>query len=122
MRAPPYSDHADELFTTESIENPHPLFARLREEHPISRVGDTGVHLVATWDLIDEVLRREDDFSANLSGVLMRGEDGRLGTFPLPGASRVIATADEPDHAIHRKLVQPEFVASKIIRTSICCS
>lgn len=114
MRAPPYSDQVDELFTTACIDDPHPLFARLRNRHPISRIGDTGVHLVATWELIDQALQREDDFSANLSGVLMRGDDGRPGVFELPGASRIIATADEPEHAVHRKLLQPEFNASKV--------
>jgi len=108
VRAAPYSTSSDELFASATIEDPHPLFARLRREHPISRVDESGVHLVATWDLVDEVLHREADFSANLTGVLIRGEDGRPGTFPLPnvGGNHVIATADEPDHAVHRALVR----------------
>lgn len=116
MRAPPYSPRADELFSRESIEDPCPIFARLRREHPISRVDDTGVHLVATWNLIDEALRREADFSANLTGVLIRGEDGRPSVFELPDnrASQVIATADDPDHAVHRALAQPRLAAGRI--------
>ncbi len=109
MRAPPYSKQPDELFATATIEDPQPLFARLRSEHPISRVDETGVHLVATWDLIDEVLHRERDFSANLTGVLTCDESGLPGTFSIPGAdaNQVIATADEPEHTVHRALVQP---------------
>lgn len=116
MRAPLYSTRRDELFGQAAIEDPHPLYARLRREHPISRVDETGVHLVATWDLIDEVLGREVDFSANLTGVLVRGGDGQPGIFPLPdaGANHVIATADEPEHAVHRALVQPGFSAGSI--------
>jgi cytochrome P450 len=108
MRAPPYSSRLDELFSREAIDDPYPLYARLRRECPMSRVADTGVHLVATWDLIDEALDREDDFSANLTGVLVRGPHGLPTTLELPPspASRVIATADEPAHAVHRAVVQ----------------
>jgi cytochrome P450 len=118
MRAPPYSPRDDELFRTGTIENPHPLFARLRREHPISRVADTGVHLVASWDLIDEALTRHHDFSANLTGVLARGDDAEPAVFPLPDsdATRVIATADEPDHSVHRALAQPRLTTSRMAR------
>ena len=116
MRAALYSTLRDELFGSAAIEDPHPLYARLRREHPVSRIDETGVHLVATWDLIDEVLHRELDFSANLTGVLIRAEDGRPSTFPLPdaGANHVIATADEPEHGIHRALVRPGLSAVRI--------
>lgn len=116
MRAPLCSAKPNELLETEVIENPHPFFARLRSEHPISRVGETGVHLVATWDLVDEALGRETDFSANLTGVLVRGDDGLPTALELPdtGATRVIATADEPDHAVHRALAQPRLVSRRI--------
>ena len=116
MRAPPYSARPDELFGEDAVEDPFPLYARLREAAPVARVADTGVHLVATWELVDEALRREEDFSANLTGVLVRGEDGEPAVFPLPdgSASRVIATADEPDHAIHRGLVRPRLESERI--------
>jgi cytochrome P450 len=111
-----YSVESDELFGAEAIEDPQRLYGRLRAEHPIARVGDTGVHLVATWDLIDEALQREADFSANLTGVLVRGEDGRPDIFPLPdsGANHVIATADDPAHRVHRALVQPRLSPERI--------
>ena len=90
------------------IEDPYPFFARLRAERPISRVGETGVHLVASWELIEEALQREADFSANLTGVLVRGEDAQPAIFELPTlGTNVIATADEPEHAVHRRLAQP---------------
>jgi cytochrome P450 len=116
LLAPPYSTSPDDLFSAASIDDPHPLFASLRRERPISRIADTGVHLVATWELVEEALRREEDFSANLTGVLLRGADGEPSIFELPDnpASRVIATADEPEHAVHRALVQPRLSASRI--------
>lgn len=109
MRAPLFSDLHDELFSRQAIDDPHRLYEKLRAQSPVARVGETGVHLVATWDLIDEVLQREDDFSANLTGVLVRGGDGEPDIFPLPdlGGNHVIATADEPEHGIHRGIVKP---------------
>ena len=113
MRAPNYSRIDDELLSPAAIENPHPLYRRLRESAPLSRIGTSGVHIVANWALVEEALAREEDFSANLTGVLCRGEDGRPTCFDLPhtgsGAANVIATADEPRHAVHRALIQPRF-------------
>lgn len=117
MRAPLYSANPNELFERATIANPHPLYARLRAQSPVSRVAQTGVHLVATWDRIEEALGREADFSANLTGVLMRGAAGDPEVFAMPDISastRVIATADEPDHTIHRALAQPR-LAGKLV-------
>lgn len=113
MRAPLYADVPDALFARDAIDDPHALYAELREKRPLARIAETGVHLVATWDLIEEVLRREADFSAHLTGVLIRDADGAPTTFALPGgaATQVIATADEPRHGVHRKLSQPRLTA-----------
>jgi cytochrome P450 len=115
MRAPLYSSEPSELFSRESIDDPQVIYSRLRERLPLSRVAETGVHLVATWDLIDQSLGREDDFSANITGVLMRGDDGKPATFALPlsPASQVIATADEPRHALHRAIAQPRLATGQ---------
>jgi cytochrome P450 len=114
MRAPLYSSNPNELFESHIIANPQTLYARLRSEAPMARIAETGVHLVATWDLIEEALARESDFSANLTGVLMRSPSGDPSIFPLPerigeDPAHVIATADEPMHSLHRAIVQPRF-------------
>src|SRR6185436_11154866 len=116
MRAPLCCANPAELLDPATIEDPHPFFARMRARHAISRVGDTGVHLVATWDLIEEALAREADFSANLTGVLVRGDDGLPAALELPstGANQVIATADEPEHAVHRAISQPRLAGARI--------
>lgn len=116
VRAPPYAERTDELFRPEVIDDPHPLYARVRRTAPVSRVGETGVHLVATRDLIEEVLDREDDFSAHLTGVLVRGADGAPATLDLPptAATRVLATADEPAHALHRSVAQPRMSPARV--------
>ena len=116
MRAPLCSIDPAEILTRHVIEDPHPFFARVRERHPISRVGETGVHLVVTWQGILEALDREEDFSANLTGVLMRDAAGQPSVFELPPSdgTRVIATADEPRHAVHRQSVKPRLTEARI--------
>ncbi len=116
LRAPLCCADPAELLDPAVIEDPHPFFQRVREQGAITRVADTGVHLVATWDLIEEALAREQDFSANLTGVLVRGDDGQPASLELPttGANQVIATADEPAHAVHRALAQPRLAAQQI--------
>lgn len=117
-RAPFYSVTQDEIMSRACIEDPYSLYARLRNEHPIARIGESGVHAVANWELVDEALGREADFSANLTGVLFRGEDGDPSVFDLSavGGSHVIATADDPDHAVHRKISQPRLDARRIAK------
>ncbi|MBW2418508.1 MAG: cytochrome P450 [Deltaproteobacteria bacterium] len=105
------------LLAPEVLENPHPFYARLRETAPVYPVPGTSVHLVTSRPLIEEALEREEDFSANLTGVLMTGADGRPAVFDLAslgGTVDAIANADEPSHAVHRKLVLPQ-VTPKII-------
>lgn len=116
MRAPLYSKNPTEVLEPEVIENPHPFYARLRREHPISRVGETGVHLVATWGLIEEVLNREVDFSANITGALIRDGEGLPVPFdfPMSTANKVIATADEPRHTVHRAAAKPRLASKQI--------
>ncbi len=117
MRAPLYSKDPSEILSRSAIEDPHPLFARLRSEAPLSRIGETGVHLVASWALIEEALARDFDFSANLTGVLVRAEDGLPACFEMPetGMTDVIATADDPRHAAHREISQPRLASGQIL-------
>ncbi len=108
MRAPLVRDPEVGLLGPAAMDDPFAAYAALRRDHPVARIGESGVHTVATWALIEEVLGREEDFSANLTGVLMRDDEGHPSIFELPdaGANHVIATADEPDHAVHRALVK----------------
>jgi cytochrome P450 len=115
MRAPIYSSNPNELFEPSTIADPQPLYARLRSTTPLSRVAESGVHLVATWDLIEEALARESDFSANLTGVLMRTPgDPAIFTMPEFDGGGVIATADEPVHSIHRGILQSRFSTQSV--------
>lgn len=118
MRAPAYSTDPGELLSPEVIANPQPFYAKLRATRPMARVGDSGAHLVTSWALVEEALGREADFSANLTGVVMRGPNGEPSIFDMhgTGAIQVIATADEPDHTVHRALLQPRLSPARIER------
>lgn len=120
MRAPLYSSNPTELFEPTTIADPQRLYARLRSETPMARVAESGAHLLATWDLIEEALARESDFSANLTGVLMRGPSGEPSIFPMPevDGGGIIATADEPDHSIHRGILQSRFSTHSVATLS----
>jgi len=106
-----------DLLDPETVDDPYPFFASLREHSPVHRVGDTDIFLVSTRPLIEDVLERHDDFSANLTGVLMTGPSGEPMVFDLMNfgsAVDAIANADEPAHAVHRKLVLPH-VTPKVV-------
>lgn len=118
MRAPLYAERADALLSPAVIADPQSLYRRLRRSAPLARIAETGVHLVTSWALVEEALGREADFSANLTGVVMRGAEGHPVLFPMPGtgALDVIATADEPDHGVHRALLHPRLTPARVAR------
>ncbi|MEQ9465496.1 MAG: cytochrome P450 [Haliea sp.] len=113
----PILTHAEHLFSAEAMENPFSLFATLRSLGPVCQLGDTRAFFVGTHAAVEEVVVRQDDFSANLERMLVRGEDGAPQIFELADAghaSNVLATADEPDHAVHRRLLLKPLKAAAI--------
>lgn len=105
-----------ELLDGECIQNPYPLYERMHASGPVHPIGDSGFHAVCAWDAINEVIVRPEDFSSNLTAV-MTYQDGKIGSFvmgELGGDIQALATADDPAHAIHRKLLVPQFAAKKV--------
>ncbi|MCA1004896.1 cytochrome P450 [Rhodococcus hoagii] len=107
-----------DIFDPVHLDDPYRLYATLREHDPVYRVPGTEFHLVSSWDLVTEALGRPEDFSSNLTGVMVQQADGPPVTFDMDGGGRavhVLATADDPSHAVHRKLVLAQL--AKRIRT-----
>ncbi|MFC9514952.1 cytochrome P450 [Nocardiaceae bacterium NPDC056970] len=107
-----------DVFDPVHLDDPYRLYARLREHDPAYRVPGTDFHLVSSWELVTEALARPEDFSSNLTGVMVQQTDGPPVTFDMDGGGRavhVLATADDPSHAVHRKLVLAQL--AKRIRT-----
>jgi len=104
------------LFDDEFIQDPYPLYARMLDAGPVHRIGDSGFYAVCGWDAAEDVIARPDDFSSNLTAT-MTYQDGKVGAFQmaeLGGDMQALATADDPAHAAHRKMLVPHLSARKI--------
>ena len=111
------SPHDFRLLDPAVVENPYPFYRSLLAHAPVYRIPDTQVFFVSQWRLIHDVLRNQRDFSANLSGILITGADGEPELFDLTRFGSTVdalANADEPFHAVHRKLVLPQLNARKV--------
>jgi len=109
--------NAKEFFTDAAIEHPNVLYARMRNIAPVCQIGDTRAFLVSTHAAVEEAVKRHETFSAQLKGMLVCGEDEQPKVFDLSAmgaTSNVIANADEPDHAVHRRLMLPPLKASRM--------
>lgn len=97
--------------------DPYPFYERLRQEHPVWLVPGLDLAFVATHDLIVDALRRIDDFSNHLDVLIATGEDGRpflFRTDEFGDGTTTLATADPPEHTVHRSVVFPELVARRM--------
>ena len=89
----------------EIVDDPYPFYAALRENAPVYQVPGTDVFLVSTRQLIEEALEREDDFSANLTGTLMTGADGKATIFDLTALGGTVAADRTPRESVaHTRL------------------
>lgn len=98
------------LFNESVLADPRPLYDQLRREAPVWRIPGQDSYLVSDPALLREVVGRPSEFSSNLVSLLYRDDDGCPVSFdmaPLGDPSHVLALADPPLHAAHRKLLQP---------------
>lgn len=104
------------LFEDEYIQNPHPLYQRMHDSGPVHRIGDSSFYAVSGWDAVNDAVARCHDFSSNLTAT-MTYQEGAVSPFPmgeLGGPTQVLATADEPSHAIHRRTLLRQLAAKRI--------
>ncbi len=105
------------LFDDACIQDPYPLYERMLAHAPVHPIGDSGFYAVCGWDAVIEAVARVQDFSSNLTGTMLYQPDGTVATFPMPGLedpTHVLATADDPAHAAHRKMLVPQLAAKRI--------
>jgi cytochrome P450 len=106
-----------ELFGEQSIQDPYPLYQRMLATSPVHRIGDSTFHAVCGWDAVNDAIGRPDDFSSNLTATMMFQPGGTVTPFEIDGvggANQVLATADDPAHAVHRKALLPQLAAKRI--------
>lgn len=110
-------DDAVAFFSTESMQNPYPLYERMRAAGPVHRILDSEFYAVCSWDAINDAISRPGDFSSNLTATMTYTREGTVQAFrmdALGGPTQVLATADDPEHAVHRKLLVRHLAAKRI--------
>jgi cytochrome P450 family 144 len=105
------------FFGAEGLQDPYPLYDRMRAEAPVHRIGDSEFYAVCGWDALIEAVNRVEDFSSNLTATMVYHDDGTVTPFPMaePGSpTHALATADDPVHAMHRKILLPHLSAKRV--------
>lgn len=105
------------LFDDHNIQDPYPLYERMHRAGPVHRIGDSDFYAVSSWDAVNEVVTRGDDFSSNLTATMTYRPGGGVTAFrigELGGDMQALATADEPIHTAHRKALLPHLAAKRI--------
>ena len=105
------------LFAADALQDPYPLYERMRAAGPVHRIGDSQFYAVCGWDAVVDAVSRPEDFSSNLTATMTCTRDGIVKAFemdPLGGPTHVLATADDPAHAVHRKLLVRHLAARRI--------
>jgi cytochrome P450 len=108
---------ATDFFGTEALQDPYPLYDRMREQAAVHRIGDSVFYAVCGWDAVTEAVNRVEDFSSNLTATMVFHDDGTVTPFDmgtLGGPMHALATADDPLHDMHRKLLLPHLSARRI--------
>jgi cytochrome P450 len=113
----PVLDRPLELLGAEALQDPYSVYDRMRAEAPVQRVGDSVFYAVCGWDAVQQAVDRVDDFSSNLTATMVLNADGTVTPFdmaPAGGAAHALATADDPVHALHRKILLPHLSAKRV--------
>lgn len=109
-------DDAAALFGTEPLQDPYPLYERMRAAGPVHRIADSDFYAVCSWEAVHDAINRPEDFSSNLTATMTYTPEG-IKSFPmdpLGGPTHVLATADDPAHAVHRKVLVRHLAAKRI--------
>lgn len=110
-------DSAIRFFGSEVMQDPYPLYDRMLAEAPVHRIGGSVFYAVCGWDAVQEAVERAEDFSSNLTATMVYHQDGTvtpLDMGPPGGPIHALATADDPVHAIHRKILLPHLSAKRV--------
>lgn len=105
------------LFEDRYIQDPHELYGQMHQTGHVHRIGDSSFFAVSSWAAVTEAVTRCADFSSNLTATMMYQPGSAVSAFEigeLGGETQALATADEPAHSVHRKLLLPQLAAKRI--------
>lgn len=110
-------DDSVQFFGADALQDPYPLYDRMRAEAPVHRIGNSEFYAVCGWDALIDAVSRVEDFSSNLTATMVYRDDGTVTAFPMgdPGSDiHALATADDPAHAMHRRILLPHLSAKRV--------
>ncbi|WAS95395.1 cytochrome P450 [Nannocystis punicea] len=102
------------LFSPALMDDPYPLYARLRDQAPVFKLDPPGLWVVSRYEDVLFVLRHPELFSSSRRAVLETLRDPRLEDSVKTMLSGSIIGADPPDHARLRKLINAAFTPRAI--------
>ncbi|MEE6179908.1 cytochrome P450 [Mycobacterium sp. 050134] len=106
-----------DFFGSAAIQDPNPLYGRMRGRAGVARIGESPFYAVCGWDAVMEAVNRAQDFSSNLTATMVYHDDGTVTPFDmgtLGGPMHALATADDPTHGAHRRLLLPHLSARRV--------
>lgn len=110
---------AADVFSAEALQNPYPLFERLRSACDVHYLADQQVYVVLGFDAIRTVLADTQTYSSNLVAVLSAVSGSATVSVAQAGAGvDVLATADPPAHTAQRALVMSRFSPRAVAETT----
>ncbi|MCW2588493.1 MAG: putative cytochrome, partial [Mycobacterium sp.] len=74
---------AKDFFGTDALQDPYPLYDRMRHHASVHRIGDSVFYAVCGWDAVVEVVNRVEDFSSNLTATMVYRDDGTVTAFDM---------------------------------------
>ena len=92
------------LLDPKVIEDPYPFYSALLNHAPVYQLHDTNVYLVSSWQLIHQLLKKQHDYTVNLTGILMSGSEGQLELFDF---SQFGGTVDALARTTHTQYICP---------------
>jgi cytochrome P450 len=92
------------------LESPYEFFCSLREHAPVYQIPGTNWFTVSRYQDVLDITLNTDDFSSNLTSIIMNGPNGEPSELERPqldsGPMDVLAIADPPAHKPQRRLAQ----------------
>jgi cytochrome P450 family 144 len=74
---------ATDFFGADALQDPYPLYDRMRDRAPVHRIGDSVFYAVCGWDAVMEAVSRVEDFSSNLTATMVYHDDGTVAPFDM---------------------------------------
>ncbi len=101
-----------ELFCRQRLQNPYPLFARLREQDPVHWCEPMKMWLVTRYDDVLDGIKNTSRLSSSRQGMYtdpLRSENREAARPMIEHLNRWLLNIDPPDHTRMRRLVNLAF-------------